>query len=787
MFLRILKKDLRRRKTMNVILLLFVVLSAMFASASVNNIIAVTGGIEHYFEISDVPDISVDINTYSEKNAEEVEEMIRALPSVKDARTTHGLFVMSSKNFRLRGERLENFISPVVLYSVDEMYTKVYNNDNIAIGDVPKGCFYATSPFIQDLDIEEGDMVELTVGGTELTLEYMGRFKCPVFSNSNTASPFLLINREDYALLDKEEESHFMFIKSLAVNGADEEEIREAIKDLDGVYFSTRESFKSIYLYDMVAAYIMMIISIVLMVTALVVLRFTIGFTIAEEFREIGVMKAVGITNRSIRGLYIIKYLAISVIGAALGFLGSLPLSSMMLKTVSENMVFENDSSKLMGLISSAAVIAVILLFCYGCTRRVNKLSPIDAVRSGQTGERFGRRSLMHLGRSRLPSTGFMAVNDVLSAPKQFCIMTVIFVLCFLMIGLMSALSLTLQSDSIYQLFNIPKSHANILDVAYYGDVCKDAAKSFEIVEEMEKLLADNGMPATCSMTIITTTHARNGDKIAKLDLYDITGNIDDDISVDMGTAPQKPDEIALTASAFEDLDAEIGDRITLDIDGSMKEFIITGRHPSFSSHSAYLSRNYDFGHITISGFVGLQILFEGDPGKEQIEKNIEKIKELIDSEQVYTTSQMIKNFTGISDTLDAIKTIIMILTVIVTALIAVLMERSIISKEKSEIALMKAMGINNRSIILQHALRFVIVSVLACVVSLAVLRPLSNLVMNRICLLIGDVSGIRCVFDPLELLVICPAIIIGVTSAGAFLTALYTRTVTASDTASNE
>ena len=49
MFFRILKKDLKRKKTMNVILLLFVVLAAMFVASSVNNIITVTNGLDYYF------------------------------------------------------------------------------------------------------------------------------------------------------------------------------------------------------------------------------------------------------------------------------------------------------------------------------------------------------------------------------------------------------------------------------------------------------------------------------------------------------------------------------------------------------------------------------------------------------------------------------------------------------------------------------------------------------------------------------------------------------------------
>ena len=56
MFWRILKKDLKRKRTMNIILLMFIILCSMFASASVNNIAAVTGGIEHYFDISDTGD-----------------------------------------------------------------------------------------------------------------------------------------------------------------------------------------------------------------------------------------------------------------------------------------------------------------------------------------------------------------------------------------------------------------------------------------------------------------------------------------------------------------------------------------------------------------------------------------------------------------------------------------------------------------------------------------------------------------------------------------------------------
>ena len=48
MYLNILKKDLKRKKAMNAILLVFVILATMFVSSSVNNILSVTTALDSY-------------------------------------------------------------------------------------------------------------------------------------------------------------------------------------------------------------------------------------------------------------------------------------------------------------------------------------------------------------------------------------------------------------------------------------------------------------------------------------------------------------------------------------------------------------------------------------------------------------------------------------------------------------------------------------------------------------------------------------------------------------------
>lgn len=784
MFWRILKKDLKRKKTMNIILLLFVILCSMFAAAAVNNIIAVTGGIEHYFDAADVPDVAVLMLSSGEND---LGEKIGELACVKEIGIEHWLCVFSSKYFRHNGKELDNFTNAAFLLSDSEMAINYFDENNNIIESVDKGCFYANAPFLQNLAIKEGDEVELTVGDSHLTLKFMGRFKGALFGSGNSNPPYLIMNSADYDYLDKDEATHIMNGKQLYINTSEVDEIRELAKNYGGVYVNTREESKGIYLYDMISAYVLMMISIVLMLTAFVVLRFTIGFTISEEFREIGVMKAVGIDNGSIRSLYIVKYLAIAVVGTLIGYFGSVPLGDMMMKTVSENMVLGSENGTLMGLLSSVVVVIMILLFCYGCTRRVNKLSPIDAVRNGQTGERFRRKSLLHLGRSKLPQAAFFSVNDVLSSPKQFSIMIVVFTLCILLMTIMSNFALTLKSEKILRFFDLPSSEAHIMDSEIVGEVMVDQSTYKQIIADTEKLLADNGMPGKCTMTMNTQFETSHEDKTAKIAFSVMKGETNDTLYVDKGSTPQKADEIAVTVSTLDDLGAEIGDRVTAEINGKEYEFIITGTYSSFSSHSAFLYKDFDLGNLPANNIWGVQIHFDGSPDKVQINKNIEKLKDLLDTDKVYSSSDYIKNFTGISDTLNAVKQMMMVITVIVTALIVILMERSFISKEKSEIALMKAVGIGNGSIILQHSLRFVIVSVIAGIVSLAVLMPISDVMMNWVCKMVGDVSGLKCDFDPLEIFVICPAILIGVTVIGSFLTALYTKTIKASDTASIE
>ena len=59
MLFRILKKDLKRKKTMNMILFLFIVLATMFVASGINNVATVMNGTDYYLNQAGVGDFVI--------------------------------------------------------------------------------------------------------------------------------------------------------------------------------------------------------------------------------------------------------------------------------------------------------------------------------------------------------------------------------------------------------------------------------------------------------------------------------------------------------------------------------------------------------------------------------------------------------------------------------------------------------------------------------------------------------------------------------------------------------
>lgn len=398
----------------------------------------------------------------------------------------------------------------------------------------------------------------------------------------------------------------------------------------------------------------------------------------------------------------------------------------------------------------------------------------------------------MSLGKSRLNTTLFLAVNDVASNPKRYGIITLTFFLCLSLLLVLSATVTTLKSDTLLGWFSCAGSDLFIDNgdetMRFMTQGGRDMLE--EYLADLETELTENGMPAKCMQEYAFNLPVRHGEWENKISIQQGTGTTMDQYVYTAGTVPQNSNEIAITKLAADSIKADIGDTVTITTADGDKGYIITAFFQTMNQQGVQIRfhTDVDIDYIQASGAQNLQIQFTDAPDDEEISNRIEKIKTLYpEFVTVQTAAENVKGRVGVADAMAAVKTLSALLTIILSALVTVLMERSFIAKEQGEIALMKAVGMKNGKIYAYHAARFAVVGVLAVIVAEVFAMPLTHLCIDPIFKMMGMENVVNYVTSPFEIYLLFPLIILMTTVAGAFLTSLYTRRIVASDTADIE
>ncbi len=781
MFFRMLKKDLKRKKAMNIVLLVFILLSAMFASGSMNNMISVYGGIDHFFDKAGMSDFIM-IMRY-ENGENKADEVMNSASSVKDFKKEEVIYY-SSANLLKDGEKYTNFENPGLIVSVSGAKLNYYNRKDEPIEEVPKGHVYIGGCLADPGKTKIGDTVNIEFEGISLPVVIDGYLKDALMGSQFLGNPRMLMNDEDMEILLQNE--NVVANSTGAVYYVYTDDLKGVKADLTKVgnvmFAKEKAVIKMAYMIDMLVAGLMLVVSICLILIAFTMLAFTIRFTLEEDFREIGVMKAVGLKDRSIRMMYMVKYLGISVAGAAIGYVCSVPFGDLMLQSVTERIFVGNDNRAFVGILSALAVVFVTLAFCYSCTKRIRKMSPIDAVHSGETGERYHKRSALRLCGSKLGCDLFLAANDVLSKPRQYVSMTVTFTLCLLLITMLATASNTLTSEKLLFLFGTTES-----DV-YYSSSEKimalmgstDEHEQEKQFEEIEKILADNGMPGKVHQELLYQLPVTFKDTKIQVQMQQCTDTKTTDYVYSEGVAPIYPNEVAFTPQILDSLGAKIGDKVKILVEGEEKEFLVTATFVSFNQmgEAGRFHEGLELIPNHASAAFSFQIDFDDDPDKAETEKRIERLKEIFGTEKIYDVSGFVDTSTNSSRAIGTAKDLVLLIAVIIAGLITVLMERSFLSREASEIALMKAIGFKNSSVSAQHTLRFLVVAVISGLCALILNYPATKLVCDRIFGTMGAIKGISYDIRPVELFAVYPAILIAAVCLTSFLTSLYARTI---------
>ena len=328
-----------------------------------------------------------------------IAEILEEISEIDSYGIEHILY-MNPENLIYEGKRLESMKNTSVLQALEDAKLNYFDSNNQMIESIEPGQIYISGKCIRKNDMKTGDKLKIQFGEVSVTFEIVGSFKDAVLGSDMMGMTRFIISESNFEKFVSDEAIASMYGGSLCyINTSDTAAVEKELSERDNsiIFLGNIDTIKLTYIMDMVVAGVLLVVSVCLILIAFVVLRFSSAFTLTEEYREIGVMKAIGIPNIKIRSLYLIKYFMLALMGAAIGFGASIPFGEMLLQSVSQSMVMGNDNSFLINILCSVAVILLILLFCYTCTGKVKKYTPVDAIRNGTTGERFQKKGILRL------------------------------------------------------------------------------------------------------------------------------------------------------------------------------------------------------------------------------------------------------------------------------------------------------------------------------------------------------------------------------------------------------
>lgn len=738
MITRILKKELKRRKSVNIILFLFITIASIFLSSSINNILVVTSAVSYYMDYAKVPDINFIVSGRSEEK--QMKEWLKTeAPGVKSwgYNTT---IQLNEKDVSIenREKKKELNSSGVSLYlgTNDMDYCRVYDMDGQAFL-LSSGEIAVEHNLAKKNKLKEGDKIKITSGGITKIFTMKLSIKDAAFGSEMAGMGRVIINDGDFESFLESGENEIVGL--YAANVENQNEFRRALDDqnfLTAMNVITKQTYTMAYSFDMIMAGLLILIGICLILIALLVLRFTLVFTIEEEYREIGIMKAVGLRDFAIKKLYLLKYFLIVTLGSFVGLAASIPVSKTMVGSVSQNMIMEDTSTNLwVNIICTILIIVLVMLFCYSCTRKLNKVSVITAIRGGQDGTRYSRRAGFRLyKKKRMPVAIFLGLNDIAGHIRRYLVLMITFCLSFILITIPLNTLNTMQSKEMASKFCInPDSSVCAEEIEGAGE--KTYKSLDELIKGMDRIkneLKELGYQAELTaVPIYFFRYSEKGEhRKSNIMTIQILGANSDYLTYKDGEAPELPNEIAFSEYILEQNGWQIGDTVEAELNGKTESFLITGTYSDYMQvgSSARMSPRQDLKEETM--FHYWSVMVDLDTKKTQEELVSELDKNLPQYKWITVQEIVDRNVGGIQQNLKRMLIPMTGFLCAIIMLITLLMERLFIVREKGEIAMMKSVGYRDRTIRLWQVLRMVWVAGISMLAAV----PLS-LLSNRLML----------------------------------------------------
>ena len=748
MYFRIIRSDMIRSKLITLITMVFVAAAAMLVSLATLLIVNLTGAIDTLMTQAKTPH-------FMQMHSGEIDRVrLTAFTEQQDSVDTFQVLEflnVEGAQIVLNGKSLAGNVQDNGFSVQSEKFDYLLDLDGNVI-NVSDGELYVPLCYMKDHTAKVGD--KAVIGKKELTVA--GFLRDSQMNSKLSSSKRFLISQNDYEEIEGLGNAEYLIefrLKDISALGAFETAYTLAGLEANGPTI-TYPLFKTINaISDGLMAAVILLVSTLITIIALICIRFTLLAKIEDDYREIGIMKAIGLRVSDIKKIYLAKYAVIAAAGSILGFALSLMFKGILLENIRLYMGESENASfaLLLGILGVILVCAAIIAYVNSILKRFRKISVAEAIRFGTSKEKSLGTKAFCLSRNRVLNTNvFLGIKDVLARKRLYITMLAVLVLSAFIISVPQNLYHTISSKSFITYMGIGKCDMRI-DIQQTDQISEKAA---DIIEKMK---SDSDI---LKYTVLTTKSfkvkkADGSEESIKIELGD---HLAFPIVYREGRAPASENEIALSAINAGELSKKVGDPIALVNEDKEKNLIVCGIYSDITNGGKTAKAVFEDNSAAIMWSVISAELSERSITQKKVSEygdrfTYAKVSD-IDDYVNQTFGQVVSAVQKASIAATAV-------SLIIAGLVTLLFMKMLIAKDRYAIAVMKALGFKNSDIAAQYISRSVCVLILGSIIGTLLSNTLGEGLAGIVIASFGA-SSFKFVVSPITAYVISPMMMTG-------------------------
>ncbi|WP_316571810.1 FtsX-like permease family protein [Neobacillus sp. YIM B06451] len=759
MYFRLIRNDILKSKLITLTTIIFVAAASMLVSLAAILVVNLSGALDTLMKKSETPhfmqmhsgDIdTARLNSFAEQHNNVDEYQVVEFLGIDGAQI-------------LLGENsLANSVQDNGLSLQNEKFDFLLDLNGNIINNVSDGELYVPVAYMKDNLVRVGE--KAIISGKEFIVA--GFLRDSTMNSSLSASKRFLVSNNDFAELKHLGNIEYLIefrLKDFSAIGEFETAYASAGLEANGPTV-TYTLFKM-----MNAISDGMMIAVILLVSALVVsiafmcIRFTLLAKIEDDYREIGVMKAIGMRIADIKRIYLAKYAAIAAIGSVLGFILSVLFQGVLLDNIRLFMGESENASYavVLGMIGILLVFLAIIAYVNGVLKRFRKLSAAEAIRFGTSQEKAAGARRFSLSRNRLFSTNvFLGIKDVLARKRLYGTMLVVLVISSFIIIVPQNLYNTISSKNFIQYMGIGNYDLRI------------QANSSDKTDEIEREIDSDSAVSKYAVLTTKTFKVKTGNGSEENIKVELGDHSEFPIEYSEGRAPVRDNEIALSAVNADELSAKTDDIITLVIEGKEKDLKVTGIYSDITNGGKTAKAVFTDNSAKVMWTIVCVALSD----ESLVDKKVAQYSEQFDFAKTSDIDEFVSQTLG--STISSVKVASyasVAVALVIAVLVTLLFMKMLVAQDRPSIAIMKVLGFTNYDIKVQYVSRSVFVMIVGMILGTLLANTLGEILAGMLISSFGA-STFNFTVNPLTAYVLSPlmmiltvliATIIGTSSAG--------------------